>query len=156
MSSFGDFRGCSQSLCAHRHPKKGTPHVFLFSETSPQEICPFPEICPFQKGHIKKDIFRPEKGHITLAQKFGSSDRCHLLGTLEVVLRAFAYTATRKSGPHMYSCSQKICPKKYVLFLKYVLFKKDTLKRTYFGPEKDILLCLKRLRALTGVTFWGF
>ena len=123
--------------------------------TFPEGAGSSPTMCSFEKGHIKKDIFRPEKGHITLAQNFGSSDRCHLLGTLEDVLRAFAHTANQKSGPHMYSCFQKIRPKKYVLFLKYVLFKKDTLKRTYFGPKKDLLLCLKSLRALTGVTFLG-
>ena len=61
MPSFGDFRGRSQSLCAHRHPKKQTSHIILFPENSLQTIRPFFEICPFRKGHIKKDIFRPEK-----------------------------------------------------------------------------------------------
>ena len=108
--------------------------------TFPEGAGSTPTMCSFEKGHIKKDIFQPEKGHITLAQKLETPDRSHLSETLEVVLRAFAFTGTRKGGPHMYSCSQKIHHNKYVLFLKYVLFKKDKLKKDVFRPKKDILL----------------
>ena len=84
--------------------------------TFPEGAGSSPTMCSFEKGHIKKDIFQPEKGHITLAQKFGSSDRCHLVGTLEVVLRAFAHTGTPKSRLRIVSFSQKIRSKQFDLF----------------------------------------